>query len=184
MQATKRNAQEIPRLTGALSRASAGLSVFFLALGFALRGLWAGTAAILAVGALWLLGQLRPPTRPGALPWTSSVAFVMLVIAAAVAMLLSVGAAWPLLGLVAALVTWDLDHFAQRMQAAKRVDDRPGLERGHIQRLLIVAAVGYLLAAVGLVLQLRLSFGLALLLAALAMLGFSLIIGYMRRMGD
>jgi hypothetical protein len=184
MQATKQTAQEIPQMTVALSRVSAGLSVFFLALGFALSGLWAGTAAILAVGVLWLLGQLRPPGQPGALRWTSSAAFVMLVLGAAVAMLLSVGAAWPLLGLVAALVTWDLDQFARRMQAAGRVDDGPGLERRHVQRLLVVAAIGCLLAFAGLVLRLRLSFGWALLLAAVAMLGLSLIVGYMRRVGD
>jgi hypothetical protein len=184
MQAAKQNAKEIPQMTVALARAGAGLSVFFLALGFALSGLWPGTAAILAVGALWLLGHLRPTGQLGALRWTSSAAFAMLVIGAAVAMWMSVWAGWPLLGLVAALATWDLDQFARQMRIAGRVDDGPGLERRHIQRLLIVAAIGCLLAAVGLVLRLRLSFGLALLLAALAMLGLSLIVGYMRRMGD
>jgi hypothetical protein len=184
MQATKQTAQEIPQMTVALSRVSAGLSVFLLALGFALSGLWAGTAAVLAVGALWLLGHLRAPGQPGVLRWTSSAAFAMQAIAAAVAVWMDVWAGWPLLGLVAALATWDLDHFARRMQAAGRVDDGPGLERRHIQRLLVVAAIGCLLAAVGLVLRLRLSFGWALLLAALAMLGLSLIVGYMRRMGD
>ena len=71
-------------MTLALSRASAGLSVFTLALGFALSGLWVGMAAVLFIGALWLLGHLRalshlhPPGQPGALPWASSAALVML----------------------------------------------------------------------------------------------------------
>ena len=78
MQAAKHKAQQTPQMTLALSRASAGLSVFVLALGFALSGLWVGMAAVLAVGALWLLGHLRAPgspppaLRPGPLlrPWS------------------------------------------------------------------------------------------------------------------
>jgi hypothetical protein len=184
MQAAKQKAEEIPQMTVALSRAGAGLSVFFLALGFASSGLWAGTAAVLAVGALWLLGHLRGPGQPGVLRWTSSAAFAMQAIAAAVAVWMEVWAGWPLLGLVAALVTWDLDQFAWRMRAAGRVDDGPGLERLHIQRLSIVAGIGCLLAAAGLVVRVRLSFGLALFLAAVAMLGLSLVIGTTRRAGD
>jgi hypothetical protein len=178
MQAARQKAEEIPQMTTALSWVSAGLSAFFLALGFASSGLWAGTAGVLAVGALWLLGHLR------ALRWTSSAAFAMQAIAAAVAVWMDVWAGWPLLGLVAALITWDLDQFAGRMRAAGRVDDGPGLERLHIQRLSIVAGIGCLLAAVGLVARVRLSFGLALFLAAAAMLGLSLVIGTMRRAGD
>lgn len=178
MQATAHKAQRIPQMTLALSRASAGLSVFVLALGFALSSLWVGVAAVLAGGALWLLGQLR------ALDWASSAALVMQAVAAAVAVLLAVSGGWPVLGLVAALVAWDLDQFAQRMRAAGRVDDAPGLERRHIRRLLVVAAIGAVLGAIGLGLRVRLSFGLALLLAALAMLGLSLVVGYIRRVGD
>lgn len=190
MQASKHEAQQTPQMTLALSRVSAGLSVFTLALGFALSGLWVGMGAVLAVGALWLLGHLRTPGQPHALvaqralPWTSSAALVMLAAAAAVAVLIAVGGGWPVLGLVAALVAWDLDQFAQRMRAAGRVDGAPELERHHIRRLLVVAAIGGVLGAIGLGIRVRLSFELALLLAALAMVGLGLIVGYIRRMGD
>ena len=89
-----------------------------------------------------------------------------------------------MLGLVAALVAWDLDQFAQRMRVAGRVDGAPELERRHIRRLLIVAAIGGVLGAIGLGLRVRLSFGLALLLAALAMLGLSITVGFLRRLRD
>jgi len=184
MQATKHKAQEIPQMTLALSRASAGLSVFTLALGFALSGLWVGVAAVLAVGALWLLGHLRSLGRKSALPWASSAALVMLAAAAAVAVLVAVGGGWPVLGLVAALVAWDLDQFAQQMRSAGRVDDAPGLERRHIRRLLVVAVMGGVLGAIALGLRVRLNFSLALLLAALAMSGLGIVIGAMRRVGD
>ncbi len=178
MQAVESKTEQMPRMTLTLYRASVGLAVFSLALGYALSDLWAGVVAVLAAGGLWLLGHRR------SLPWTSSLCLVVQTVAAAVAVLYGVWGGWPVISLVAALVAWDLDEFAQRMRAAERVDDAPGQERRHIQRVLVVAGIGGLLAIVGLVLQVRLSFGLALLLAALAMLGLSLIIGIMRRAGD
>jgi hypothetical protein len=165
-------------MISALSIASVGLSASLLALGFALHDLWAGTAAVLAAGALWLLAQWR------AQRWASPAGLVAQAVAGAVAMLLGVGGGWPLLAIVAALVAWDLDQFAQRMQEAGRVDDAPGQERLHTRRLLIVAGLGGLLGLAALSLQVRLSFGLALLMAVVMMLCLSLVIGYMRRAGD
>lgn len=178
MQAAGHKAKQTRQKTVALSHASAGLSVLILAFGFALSGLWVGALAVLAAGLLWLLGQWR------GLGWTSSALLVLQTAAAAVATLSAVGDGWSVLGLAAALVAWDLDQFAQRMGAAGRVDDAAGQERLHIRRLMAVVGIGGLLAAIGLVAQVRLSFGVALLLAALMMLCMSLIIGTMRRMGD
>jgi len=178
-------------MTLSLARASAGVSVLVQALVFALSGLWVGVAAVLAGGALWVLGPLLPlgplrplraRSRPGAL--ASSAALVVLATTAAVQVLLTVGGGWPVLGLVAALVAWDLDQFAQLMRAAGRVDGAAELERRHIQRLLVVAAVGGVLGAVGLGLRVRLSFELALVLAVLAMLGLGISVGYLRRARD
>lgn len=176
MQAARHKLQETPQMTLALSRASAGLSVFVLALGFGLSGLWVGTVAVLVVGALWLVGQLR------GLPWASSAALALQ--SAAAAVLIAVGGGWPVLGLVTALVAWDLDQFVQRMRAAGRVDDARGQERRHIRRLLVVAGIGGLLGAIGLGIEVRLSFGMALLLAALATLGLSAAISFLRRQRD
>ncbi len=108
----------------------------------------------------------------------------MLVAAAGAQVLLTVGGGWPVLGLAAALVAWDLDQFAQMMRAVGRVDGAAELERRHIRRLLVVAAIGSLMGGVVLGLRVRLSFELALVLAALAMLGLGLIIGYLRRVRD
>ncbi len=184
MQATKHETQQKPQMTLALSRVSAGLSVFTLALGFALSGLWVGMGAVLAAGVLWLLGTLRTLGAQRALPWASSAALVMLAAAAAVAVLIAVGGGWPVLGLVAALVAWDLDQFAQRMRAAGRVAGAPELERRHIRRLLVVAAIGGVLGAIGLGIRVRLSFELALLLAALAIVGLGIAICFLRRLRD
>ena len=182
MQATEQKAQQRPQMTLALSRASAGLSVLVLALAFALSAEWVGVTAVLAGGVLWLLGHLRPQSRPGA--FASSAALFVLVAAAAAEVLLAVGGGWPVLGLVAALVAWDLDQFVQLMRSAGRVDGAAELERRHIRRLLVVAVIGGVLGTIVLGLRVRLSFELALVLAVLAMLGLDLIIGYLRRVGD
>jgi hypothetical protein len=182
MQATEQKVQQTPQMTIWLSRAGAGLSVFVLALAFALSELWVGVAAVLAGGALWLLGHLRLQSRPGAL--ASTAALVVLVAAAGVQVLLAVGSAWPVFGLAAALVAWDLDQFAQLIQSAGRVDGAAELERRHIRRLLIVAAIGGVLGAIGMGIRVRLSFELALVLAALAMLGLSIAVGFLRRLRD
>ena len=182
MQAMEQKAQHTPHMTQMLSRAGAGLSVFVLALVFALSGLWVGVAVVLAGGALWLVGHLRPQSWPGAL--ASSATLVVLAGAAAAAMINAIGGGWPVLGLVAALVAWDLEQFAQQMRAAGRVDGVTELERRHIRRLLLTAVIGGVLGLLGLELRVRLRFGLALLLAALVMAGLGLIVGYLRRLGD
>ena len=178
MQAAESKAQQTPRMTTALSLAGGALSVFSLAVGYAAGDLWSGVVAVLAAGGLWLLGHLR------ALSWTSSVFLVVQAVAAGVALLHDVWGGWSVIGLVAALVAWDLDQFAQRMRSAGRVDDAPGQERRHLRRVLAVAGVGGLLGIVGLILQVRLGFGVALLLAVLAILGLTLTIGTMRRTGE
>lgn len=184
MQVTEHKAQQPLRMTVALTAASVGLSVFSLALGFALTGLWSGTVAVVAAGAMWMLGQLRRAGQAGALAWISSTGLVVMAIASAMAMMYGVGGGWSVLCLVAALVAWDLDQFAQRVRVAGRVDDLSGQEQHHIRRVLAVAGIGGLLGIVGLVLRVRLAFGLALLLAALVIVCLSLVIGYMRRAGD
>ena len=188
MRATEQQVQQTPQMTMWLSRASAGLSVFVLALVFVLNDLWLGVAAVLAGGALWLLGHVRPLgpqrplSRPGAL--ASSAALVVLVAAAGAQVLLTVGGGWPVLGLAAALVSVDLDQFAQMMRAVGLDDCAAELERRHIRRLLVVAAIGSVLGWVVFGVCLRLCFVLGLIVAGRALLGLGLTIGYLRRVRD
>jgi hypothetical protein len=114
----------------------------------------------------------------------SSAALVVLAAAAAAAVWLSAGGVWPVLGMAAALMAWDLDQFAQLMRSAGRVDGAAELERRHIRRLLIVAAIGCVLGAVGLGLRVRLNFEVALVLAVLSMLGLGIAVGFLRRLRD
>ena len=154
---------------------SIGLAACALALGYATSRLWTGALFIAALGVLWLLGR-----RYG-WGWVASVALVFFVGAAVVGLWLNLGAGWMLLGVVAALCAWDLDHFAQRLMSVGRVERERELERAHLQRLLIVSGLGFLLAAVALGINVKLNFGAVFLLALLAVLGLSRAIGFLRR---
>jgi hypothetical protein len=158
---------------------SIGLTTWALALGYARSGLWAWTSLIVALGGLWLLGQWR------GWGWMASVGLVFFVVAAAAGLWLNLATGWMLLGVVAALATWDLDHFVQRLRSVGG-DETPAeqwreLEQRHLRRLLIVDGLGLLLALVALEIKVKLSFGIAFSLGLLAVLGLSRVIGFLRR---
>lgn len=146
-----------------------------LAMGYALDGVWQGALLIVALGFLWLFDQWRGGS------WVASVGLVFFVGAAAAGLWLDLGDVWMLLGVVAALSAWDLDRFARRQKNAERVENVQQLERRHLWRLLIVDGLGFLLAVVGLGLKIKVSFGVALLLVLLAVLGLSRVVGFLRR---
>jgi hypothetical protein len=154
------------------------LAAAVLATGYGLNSLWGGVGVALVVGGFWLVGQWR---RWG---WVASVALVLWIGAAAVGLGMGVGGGWMLVGVVAALAAWDLDRFVWRMRAAGRVEDAGFLEQHHLQRLLTVSGAGLILGAVALSLRIRLGFAAAFLLAFLAVLGLSRVIGFLQREGD
>ena len=161
-----------------LALASTALAAAALALGYGLGGTWIGTGLILLVGLLWLAGQWR---RWG---WVASPALVLFVGTAAFGLWLGLGAGWMLAGVVAALSAWDLDHFAQRLKRAGRVEGARALERGHLGRLLAVDGLGLALGALALGLRIQFGFGAALVLGLLAVWGLSRVVGFLRREGD
>jgi hypothetical protein len=164
-------------MIGKLLPASIGLATGALALGYGLGGLWTWMPLIVALAFLWPVGQWR------GWGWSSSLGLVFSATLAAVGLLLGLAAGWMLLGLVAALAAWDMDGFRQRLRSVERVDApaQRDLERRHIQRLLAVAGLGLLLAAVVLGIRLELKFGAVLLLGLLAILGLSQAIGFLNR---
>jgi len=154
------------------------LATFALVLGYALHGLWAGVLFIVALGAFWLLAQRR------GWDWIASVELVIFVGTAVVGLGLTSRAGWMLLGVVAALAAWDLDHFAQRMKKGGHIEGAQALERRHLLRLLVVSGLGLLLAAVALEIKITLQMGTALLLGVLAILCLSRAVGFLRRESD
>lgn len=155
-----------------------GLAAVALGLGFGLAGRWVWLLAVALVGGGWLAGWRRGWS------WGAPLGLVGYVALAAAGLLLGVGAGWMLAGAVAALVAWDLDEFVRRLNSVEWVERRRDLERQHLLRLLGVAGLGSLLAAVALAVQLRLSLGLVLLLGLAAILGLSRAVGFLRREGE
>ncbi|MBN1979019.1 MAG: hypothetical protein JW918_16585 [Anaerolineae bacterium] len=169
---------ETPSLTARALPASIALTAGALALAYGLNGSWSIVIAIAVLGGLWLLGLWR------GWGWTASVGLACFVIIAAVGLGMSLRGIWMLAGVVGALSAWDLDHFAHQLRKSGQVKGARTLERRHLQRLLIVDGASLLLGAVALGARIEFSFGAALLLGALATLGLTRAIGFLRRQGE
>jgi hypothetical protein len=158
--------------------ASIAVAAGALALGYGLGGYGLPALLVAVLGGLWLLGRWR------AWPWVAPAGFLCFTLAAAIGMLLGLGAGWMLLGAAAALVAWDLDDLVRRLERAGRVEAQAAIESRHLARLAAVAGLGLALAAIPLGLRLDLGFGLVLLLGLLAVLGLGRVVAYLRREGD
>jgi hypothetical protein len=154
------------------------LATGLLAVGFGLHDTWNRALLVLAAGALWLLGQ-RLGWR-----WVASTVLIFFVLMAILGIWLAVPGEWLLLGWVAALSAWDLEHFARNMADAGYVEDAQGLERSHLRRLLIVDGLAVLLGELALRIKVKIGFGAVFVLALLAVLGLSQAIRFLRREGD
>ena len=148
----------------------AGMATFALALGYAGQALWAGVGVAVAIGLLWLAGDWR------GWDWTADACLAGWVGLAAFGAWQELPAGWMLIGLVAALAAWDLSHFAARLRDAGALTPPAELTRAHLRRLAVVAAAGLLLGGIALGIRVELTFGWAILAAALAIIGLSSLI--------
>lgn len=149
------------------------LGVASLAIGYAQGGDSRYSLWFLLLGALWLVTHLRKWY------WFSSIALLVIVFAAAYGVWQEFPTVWMLLGALGGLLGWDLSDFARRLSYASPMDDTRGMERLHLQRVGIVAALGFGLAILSVVIRIqRLAFEVAVALVLLAALGLTrLVIG-------
>jgi hypothetical protein len=149
------------------------LGTVSLTIGYGQGGATDFSRSFLLLAALWLFAHFRKWY------WFSSLALVLIVIAAAYGVWLEVPAVWMLLGAVGGLLGWDLSDFARRLSFASPMDDTRGLELRHLERVAIVAALGLGLALLSVFLRFeRLAFEVAVGLLLLAALGLTrLVIG-------
>ena len=144
-----------------------------LAIGYGQGGATDISRWFLLLAALWLFAHFRKWY------WFSSLALVVLILAAAYGVWLQYPAMWMLLGAVGGLLGWDLSDFARRLSYASPMDDTRGMELRHLERVGIVAALGLGLALLSVFLRFeRLAFEVAVGLLILAALGLTrLVIG-------
>ena len=128
------------------------------------------------IGVLWILAFWRK------LYWASSVAFLLIILGAAYGVWNSFTPVWMLLGALGGLLAWDISDFARRLSFAAPRDDIRGMERRHLARIGIVAALGLGLAWLSVVIQInRLAFEVAVGLVLLAALGLTRLVVRLRK---
>jgi hypothetical protein len=153
--------------------ASILLGTLSLAIGYLQGGFVEYSRWFLLLAVLWLVTHYRKWY------WFSSIALLLIIVAAAYGVWRELPTVWMILGAVGGLLAWDLSDFARRLSYAAPMDDTRGLERRHLERVAIVATLGVGLALLSVFIRVqRLAFEVAVGLVLLAALGLTrLVIG-------
>ena len=149
------------------------LGTISLSIGYS-QGNYAGYSLwFLGLAAIWIVTHFRKWY------WFSSIALLLMILAAAFGVWSEFPTVWMLLGALGALLGWDLSDFARRLSYASPMEDTRGIERLHMERVGIVAVLGFGLAFLSVYIHIRrLAFEVAVGLVLLAALGLTrLIIG-------
>jgi hypothetical protein len=147
-----------------------------LAVGFSQAGMTDPPRWFILLGAVWLLSHWRK------LYWVSSLAFFLTIFGAVYGIWNDLPNVWMFLGALGGLLGWDLSDFARRLRYAAPTDDVQGLERRHLARVGVVAVLGFGLAFLSLVIQVRrLAFEVAVGLVLLAALGLARLVMRLRK---
>jgi TRAP-type C4-dicarboxylate transport system permease large subunit len=153
--------------------------------GFLLAGLWPGMLLSLAWAVLWVIGLRRyvQDTDPEASPKAGIgsgllLGYTLLVMGG---IWTGVWPGWLLLGTCAALASWDLEFFIHRLRDVLDEGEREEMRRIHLQRLGFALFAGLVLAGAALVFHYQLTFGLAVVVAFLAIAALARFIAFFRQ---
>lgn len=146
--------------------------------GWWLGGMEGAARALAAAGALWLISEWRRWR------WFGSLALLVFIAAAAYGLWLGLPSSLMLIGAVGALLGWDLSAFQTRMRRASPHDDVSGMERRHLGRVSIVAALSLVIAGVAAYVRVRLPFEVAVGLTILGALGLTRLVMWIQREND
>lgn len=149
------------------------LGTISLAIGYTQGGMAGYSLWFVLLAAVWLVTHFRKWY------WFASIALLILLVAAAFGVWSVFPTVWMLLGALGGLLGWDLSDFARRLSYASPMDDTRTMERLHMERVGIVAALGFGLALLSVFVHVRrLAFEVAVGLVLLAALGLTrLVIG-------
>jgi hypothetical protein len=153
-----------------------------LALGFIRLGLWPAALVFALLAGVWAWTYTRQYLQ--AAHSVSDVASLMLAAWCAGILAggyLKVEPGWLLAAVVTALAAWDLDAFTGRLAVVPYIADRPGIEKRHLLRLAEVCGAGLALGTLGLVVQVRWTFGAALGLGLVAVLALTQVVAFLRK---
>jgi hypothetical protein len=173
------NANEPSQLTRALCFATTIVASAALLIGPLLTGAWPLALAALALGVFTIVAIAKDWGRP-----LGTVEFIGFVFLATLETLRQIHPLWGLIGVAAALATWDLRSLRTRMSDAGFVAHPNLLLRHHLTRLSAVVLLGVALGAGALVWQINYDIGAVVGLACLCVLGLSRIVAHIRRRSD
>jgi len=156
---------------------SIALAAVAMAAGFITASAWIGVIAALLVAGLWIIARARQQT------WSTNAGLSAYVVLAMLAAWLHVHPIWMLISIGAITIAWDVDHFQQKRSQIGSVIRGHDLIRAHVQRLLLVEFVGLLLAALAMLVDVRIGFWIAVPLAVLMFSGINLLLRCMRSEG-
>jgi hypothetical protein len=152
------------------------LGTLSLALGYSQGGATSYAPWFFLVAVLWLIAHFREWY------WFSSIALLIIIVAAAYGVWQGYPTVWMVLGAVGGLLGWDLSDFARRLSYASPLDDTRPMEIRHLERAGIVAALGLGLALLSVFVRFqRLAFEVAVVLVLLAALGLTRLVIGLRR---
>jgi hypothetical protein len=150
------------------------LSVVILVLEYFFQGMTYQTLALVVVGVVWVLGQIR-------WTWIGSLGMVFVTIAALAGVFLGLPVLPMISAIMFAFIAWDLSDFNGRLKLAAKQDDVRNLERNHLLRLGLVLGAGWGVVLLTRIIRVRFTFEIAALLALLGVWGISQLVGKLRR---
>ncbi|MEW6240251.1 MAG: hypothetical protein AB1564_05525 [Chloroflexota bacterium] len=130
---------------------------------------------LLGLGVVWAFALIRRWS------WFSAFGLFVLLGFSAAGLWFGLAPGWMIAGALFALLVWDLTDFERRLRLASEDDDANGLARVHLTRLSLVALIGFALASIAMIVRVQFPFEWAALMALVAALGLSQLIGWMRR---
>ena len=149
-----------------------------LAWGYAGVGLAQFSRWILAFTFVWLVAAWRRWR------WFAYVGLTFNFLAAALGLwFLNFPPGWMFTGAILALMAWDLTDFQYRERFAASDEEKSASEMGHLQRISVLALLGFLLASVAMGLKLQFNFEWAALFVLVTALSLMQIIRWFRRRG-
>jgi len=153
------------------------LSIAMMAFGYFGAGMFNQAIGLMAVGAVWMIGQIK-------WTWVASMGLSIMTLAAAIGLIYKLPMALMIGGFLFAFIAWDLMEFKSRVKQGSEEDQLNVLTMKHFARLGLVLALGFGVIALTRLIRLRFNFEVAALLTLAGVWGLSLLVGRMRRGND
>ena len=153
------------------------LSIAMMAFGYFGAGMINQAIGLMAVGAVWMIGQTK-------WTWVASTGLSIMTLAAAIGLIYKLPMALMIGGFLLAFIAWDLMEFKSRVKQGSEEDQPNVLTMKHFARMGLVLALGFGVIALTRFIRLRFNFEVAALLTLAGVWGLSLLVGRMRRGND